>query len=263
MKAILFDVTRCKGCEKCVQACVEANHLEEVLPAERARHDGLSSRRLMSVVEVGPGAFARKSCLHCLTPACVEACLVGAIRKTPEGPVTYDADKCIGCRYCMLACPVGIPRYEWDKKLPFVSKCSMCVERLEDGRSPACMEACPYEAMTFGERDDLLADAHQRIQAQPDTYLPHVYGETEMGGTCVLYISDVPLDSLGWPDEVGAKPLSAFTQPVMNATPAVALTVLGGVSALTWIIQRRNRMARERSTQRKMLDEIESEVEER
>jgi len=257
MNAILFDVTRCTGCETCVQACVTENNLGEALPAKRASRDRLSSRRFVSLVEVAPNAHARKSCLHCVEPACVDACLVGAIRKTPQGPVSYDADKCIGCRYCMLSCPFGIPRYEWDEKLPFVAKCTMCADRQQDGNLPACVEACPHDAVCFGERDELMAEAHRRIRKQPNTYLPHVYGEHEVGGTCVLYVSDVPLDALGWPEEVGTKSLSAMTWPVMSKTPGLALTVFGGLSALTWIIQRRNKMARERAEQ-----EPQNEVEE-
>ena len=243
MKAILFDVTRCTGCEKCVEACVETYELGEELPASRSRPDRLSGRRLLSMVKIADGAFARKSCLHCLEPACVEACLVGALTKTPEGPVVYDADKCIGCRYCMLACPFSIPRYEWEKTVPLVSKCSMCFERLEDGKPPACVEACPHEAMVFGEREDLLAEAHRRIESDSDTYLPHVYGETEVGGTSVLYVSHVPLDTLGWPEEVGDKPISAYTWPVISMTPHIAYSVAGCLSLVTWIVQRRMKLA--------------------
>ena len=249
MKAILCDVTRCVGCEECVSACVESNRLGKELPAERAHPDRLSSRRLTSLVKVAPDTVARRSCLHCLEPACADACLVGALHKSPQGPVVYEADKCIGCRYCMLACPFSIPRYEWDQTLPFVIKCTMCVERLEEGKLPACVEACPYEALTFGDRDELLAEAHRRIEANPEQYVQHVYGESEVGGTCVLYVSHVPLDALGWPQVMGDKPMSAFTWPVMSKTPAVALTVCGGLSALTWLVGRRNRLALERAVQ--------------
>jgi formate dehydrogenase iron-sulfur subunit len=166
MFGMLFDVTRCKGCERCVDACVEANGLDAVAAArDRATtRDGLSANRLLSVMPVGDGRFARIGCMHCVEPSCVSACLVGGIRKTPEGPVVYDPDKCIGCRYCMLACPFHVPRYEWQETMPFVKKCSMCFDRLRDGGKPACVEACPNEALEFGERDALLAEAHERIR---------------------------------------------------------------------------------------------------
>jgi formate dehydrogenase iron-sulfur subunit len=175
----------------------------------------------------------------------VEACLVGALTKTPEGPVVYNADKCIGCRYCMLACPVGIPRYEWDKTLPYVSKCSMCSERVAVGEAPVCVEACAREAMVFGERDSLLAEAHRRIAKDRNSYLPHVYGEREMGGTSLLYISDVPLDILAWPEKLGDEPMSTLTWPVISRTPHLALGVAGCLTAVTWIIQRRMKLEAE------------------
>jgi formate dehydrogenase iron-sulfur subunit len=262
MKAILCDVNLCTACEKCVQACTESNDLPAELPATRAHPDRLSSRRFVSLVEVAPDIFARKACLHCLKPACVDACLVGALHKTPDGPVVYDADKCIGCRYCMLACPFGIPRYEWDQTSPFMAKCTMCWERLQGGRAPACVEACPYGALSFGDRDALLATAHRRIKAAPDTYVPKVYGENDVGGTCLLYVSQVPLAKLGWPHTVGDDPLSSLTWPVMSKTPALALTVAAGLSALTWIIQRRNRLASECACGKPAVDEPEKAEEE-
>jgi formate dehydrogenase iron-sulfur subunit len=249
MKAILNDVTRCTGCERCIQACIEYNNLQEDLPAVRAGRDRLSGRRLASIVSAPGGAYARKSCLHCLKPACVEACLVGALTKSPQGPVVYDAEKCIGCRYCMLACPFSIPRYEWDKTLPFITKCTMCVQRLEAGQVPACVEACPHEAIMFGERDELMAEAHRRIESRSDLYLPHVYGEREVGGTCVLYVSHVPLEVLGWPERVGTKPIPAYTWPVISLTPGIAITVASVLTGVSWIVQRRMKIAAEQAAQ--------------
>ena len=132
MYGILVDVTKCIGCEKCVAACTERNGLNP-WQADRDRavtSDGLSEHRLCTVLKVGDGRFARKSCMHCLEPSCVAACLVGALTKTPEGPVVYDRSKCIGCRYCMLACPFHVPRYEWDETIPYMIKCDMCADRL-------------------------------------------------------------------------------------------------------------------------------------
>lgn len=249
MKAILIDVSRCTGCEQCVAACVKTNELGPELAAERAGHDRLSSRRLCSVAEVPGGAYARVSCHHCLEPACVEACLVGAITKTAAGPVVYDPDKCIGCRYCMLACPFGIPRYEWEQTRPFVRKCSMCSDRLNEGGLPACVEACPHEALLFGERDALVSEAHERIRDNPDVYVDHVYGEEEVGGTCVLYISPVELDSLGWPKVIGTKAIPEYTWPVISQTPTIGVAVAGCLSAVTWIIQRRMKIERQQKAE--------------
>jgi formate dehydrogenase iron-sulfur subunit len=242
--AILFDATRCKACERCVAACVEADGGNpDGAAADRATiEDGLSARRLSTVIPVSDGRFSRKSCMHCLDPACVAACLVGGIEKSPEGPVIYDPDKCIGCRYCMLACPFHVPRYEWGETAPFMRKCSMCIDRIRSGKIPACVEACPNDAMVFGSRDGLLARAWETIRGNPRRYLPRVWGEKEWGGTSVLAISDVDLAPVGWPREDLA-PIPARTDPLIHGTPAIGLSVLLGTWALSTIIGRRQRLA--------------------
>lgn len=246
MVAILVDVTRCTGCERCVTACVAANELDPRL-AERDRtvaRDGLSANRLLHIAQVADGRFARRSCLHCVEPSCVSACLVGGMTKTPEGPVVYDPDKCIGCRYCMLACPFHIPRYEWDEKLPFVTKCMMCVGRLQDGGVPACVEACPHDVLTFGEREELLRQARTRLHRQPALYQNHIWGEHEFGGTSVLYISDVDLCALGWPEQP-TTPIPALTEPLIHSTPFIGLTVAAGLLGVNWVVKRRMKLAEE------------------
>lgn len=246
MHGILIDVTRCVACEKCVAACIEHNGLD---PA-RANHDravtkdGLSADRLVSVQAVDSGRFARKSCMHCLEPSCVSACLVGGISKSPEGPVVYDRDKCIGCRYCMLACPFHIPRYEWDETAPFMVKCDMCSDRLAAGGQPACVEACTEHALKYGDREMLLREAHSLIQQYPQRYLNHVWGEHEFGGTSVLYVSDVDLDAIGWPGSEAAA-IPSLTEPLVHKTPFIGLTVAVGLIGLNWIVKRRNQLAAE------------------
>ncbi len=247
--AILVDVTRCSGCERCTQACVEANH-RDPLAAERDRAttpDGLSANRWCTVVKADEGRFARKSCMHCLEPSCVSACLVGGLRKTAAGPVVYDPDRCIGCRYCMLACPFHVPRYEWSQVLPFMRKCDLCSERVAGGGKPACVEACPHEALRFGERDALLREARSLIRDGSRRYLPHVWGETELGGTSVLYVSDVDLTALGWP-ATDAPSIPSLTDPVIEKTPVIGGSVLLGIWALGTIIERRQRLMKPQTT---------------
>ena len=248
-KAILVDITRCTGCEQCVDACVEDNHLDPALPVATAKNDGLSGNRFTAIVQVGPERFAKKSCLHCVDPGCVNACIAGAIKKTDLGPVVYDPDVCIGCRYCMLACPVGIPRYEWDKTLPYIRKCDMCYDRLEEGKVPACVEACPNDVLTFGNRDDLIKEAKRRISQQPDTYLQHVYGEHEFGGTNVLYISDVKLDKLGWTAKMEDRSITDYTWPVISKTPFVGGGMAAFLTGAFFIINRRMKFENERAEQ--------------
>ena len=249
--AILTDVTKCIGCEKCVEACVRVNSLGAYKPGAEPRRqdvgDGLSATRWTSVVSQPGKHFVRKQCRHCLEPACASACPVGAMRKTPEGPVVYDGAICMGCRYCMMACPFGIPRYDWAAAVPYVNKCTLCYTRLREGKLPACVEACPTEATIFGDRDELLAEAARRLKTEPKKYLPHIYGEHEVGGTSVLYISDVNLDFLNVKNPLPKEPLPERTRPAMQAVPpvAVGMTVLSG--GIYWVIERRIRLARLRA----------------
>ncbi len=250
MYGILVDVTKCTACEKCVVACTESKG-RSLKAAERDRaviSDGLSADRLATILNVGEGRFARKSCMHCLEPACVSACLVGGLTKSPGGPVIYDRDKCIGCRYCMLACPFHIPRYEWDKTVPYVVKCDMCRERIEQNLKPACVEACPEKALTFGAREDLLLQARESIRNYPDKYRDHIWGEKEFGGTSVIYIADVDLGSLGWP-AAETEAIPALTEPLVHKTPFIGLGVAFGLVGLNWIIRRRDELAQLRQDQ--------------
>jgi formate dehydrogenase iron-sulfur subunit len=243
---MLVDVTKCIGCEKCVVACVERNNLDPGLAElDRATtEDGLSSNRLSTILKVSDNRFARKSCMHCLEPSCVSACLVGGITKSPMGPVIYNPDKCIGCRYCMLACPFHIPRYQWDKTAPYMVKCDMCHDRIAKNQLPACVEACPQGALESGERDTLLKIARKRIRENPGKYIDHIWGEKEFGGTSVIYISDVDLDRIGWPvHEPEAIP--HLTEPLIHKTPFIGFSVALGLVGINWIIRRRMKLAGE------------------
>ena len=246
MKAMLIDVTKCTGCERCVQACRQSHDLELEIPARKRSGDGLSSRRLSTVLSLPGRRFVKKQCVHCLEPGCVGACPVGAIRKTKEGPVVYDPGKCMGCRYCMIACPLDIPRYEWEKKLPYMKKCDMCFAQIQRGKIPACVEACPHNVCHWGDRGALVNLAKRRIAKTPGKYDNHVYGERELGGTSVLYISDTSLKPFGWPEKVGNSAMSSYTWPLISKTPLVA-GVVGGLLVGTYaIIKRRMHLQAER-----------------
>jgi formate dehydrogenase iron-sulfur subunit len=247
MIGILVDVTRCVGCYECVEACTQVHQLGEDPPLLQRSADGLSARRWATIITQPGGRNIRKSCFHCLDPACVSACPVGAMVKLPEGPVVYDPRRCMGCRYCMMACPFGIPRYEWDQAVPYVRKCTLCYERLQEGQQPACVEACPQKAMVFGERDDLLAGAHQRLEAEPGRYIQKVYGENEVGGTSILYISDISLDFLGYQGDPGQEPLPDLSWAWLDKTPVVSLGVMASMAGIYWVIQRRRQMAAARA----------------
>ncbi|HEY8498305.1 MAG TPA: 4Fe-4S dicluster domain-containing protein [Limnochordales bacterium] len=230
---MLIDLTRCIGCRSCVYACQEANGWTGDPEAQAPAGDRWTAVREVEVPG-RPGAvrYVRTQCFHCLDPACVSACPVAALQKRADGPVVYDAARCIGCRYCMVACPFGIPRYQWDRPLPAVAKCIMCAPRLARGEAPACAEACPTGATRFGRRQALVEEARRRIRSEPERYVDRIYGLVEAGGTSWLYLSDVPFEELGFP-AVGAAAPPSLTRPVVAKVPAVAV----GVAALMSLVR--------------------------
>ncbi len=235
-KAILVDTTRCIGCGACVSACKEANGLPQ-------NEDTTLTAETLNIVESHSGVFVRKFCMHCQDPTCASVCPVGALRKTAAGPVIYEESRCMGCRYCMMACPFGIPRYEWKLVLPKVKKCTMCAPRQAKGLQPACTEACPVQASIFGERNELLREAEDRLRQNPAGYVQHIYGKDEVGGTSVLYLSAVPFEALGFPANVPHDPLPMYTYRVLSKIPNVVVmgtVLLGGI---WWITKRRAEVA--------------------
>jgi len=239
-KAILYDATLCIDCKQCEQACADHNKLpyDETVAAEDHQSD-----HKFTVVLAKNDKFMRRLCMHCEEPTCASVCPVAALRKTPEGPVVYDEDRCMGCRYCMLACPFGVPRYEWTKLLPRVRKCDMCSERTLAGRPTACAEFCPTEATLFGERDELVRIAEARIRDNPTQYVPHVYGLSEVGGTSVLLLSSVPFEEFGYRTDLAKEPLPMLTYRVLSRIPD--FVPLGGVllGGIWWITHRREEVA--------------------
>ncbi|BDQ02727.1 4Fe-4S dicluster domain-containing protein [Ignavibacterium sp.] len=241
-KAILFDATLCAGCGECYNACKEANHLPET--TDDFLKDHLSANTYTVVEEYGD-VYTRKMCMHCVDPTCVSVCPVGAMEKTELGPVIYDGDKCLGCRYCMQACPHHIPRYEWNKVNPTVKKCIMCYDRVKNGQQTACAEACPTGATLFGDRDELIKIAKERLESDPDTYYQKIYGLEEAGGTDVLIISPVPFDQLGFAENLPKEALPTYTAKALEKIPGV---VAGGgvfLAAMYWLTKRKNLIAAE------------------
>lgn len=245
-KAILTDVTKCIGCAQCVIACKTVNDLQPDNPRRWQKDDGLSADNWTSLLRKPDGHYVRKLCRHCLEPACVSACLVGAMRITEEGIVIYNKSICLGCRYCILTCPYGIPRYEWNQPVPYVRKCIMCYPRVKAGKQPACTEICPTGATIFGERDDLLETAHSRLQKHPDRYIQKIWGEKEIGGANVLYISDIDLSFLSYDKELDDKSLPDETKIAMNSVPFVFIGVGALMTGLHLFTQRKNRIAQQK-----------------
>jgi len=185
---------------------------------------------------------------------------VGALEKTPEGPVIYDSSKCMGCRYCMMACPYGIPRYAWEEPVPYVRKCDMCYDHVRDDEEnkPACVEACPEGATKFfRDREKARQEAHDRIRDNPGRYQDKVFGETEVGGTSVIYISDIPLDFLAFKPELGDKPLPELTWAALSKVPPIIAGVGTVMAGAWWIIGRRMKLAEEAASHEQTSEEKE------
>ena len=239
-KALLYDATLCIGCKQCEQACAEKNQLpySESVAAEARQSD-----HKFTVVLAKGEKFMRRMCMNCQEPACASVCPVGAMRKTADGPVIYEESRCMGCRYCMVACPFGVPKYEWSKVLPRVQKCTMCADRVSAGKPTACAEACPTGATKFGEREELVQEAQQRLRENPGKYVNHIYGLTEVGGTSVLMLSSVPFEEFGFPMDLTRDPLPLLTYRVLSRIPD--FVPLGGMmlGGLYWITHRREEVA--------------------
>jgi formate dehydrogenase iron-sulfur subunit len=282
IKTTLIDVTKCIGCRACQVACKNWNdcdgewtQLQASLGLQNPASLSADTWTLISEHEIpdeqAPGGlrflFTMQRCLHCLQPACVSACPTTALTRLPDGPVSYDADKCIGCRYCIWACPWGVPAAEWDALAPKIQKCTHCADRSEqpppasrNGQPltdlelreytdkmvvPACVKACPADALHFGTREEMLEKAHGRIAAHPDKYIDHVYGEHEAGGTSVLYLSSVPFAKLGLPD-LGPKAFPAFSSFALHSVPPAVIAVGTALGSTFAALKRRAaRIARE------------------
>lgn len=227
---VLVDTTVCIGCRKCEWACNKQHSLthkdkhafedKSVFKEHRrpTKNAYTVVNQFFSPDDPNKKYTMKIQCMHCVEPACVSACIVGAMEKTEHGPVIYDSWKCIGCRYCMVACPFQIPAYQFDDPIdPKVRKCTFCFERnLEAGNVPACVEICPTEALTFCTRQELIELAHQRLEANPDRYVDHVYGEKEIGGTSWMYLAPIGFKYTELPNLPSDEPIPEHTEEIQH-----------------------------------------------
>lgn len=261
---MLTDTTMCIGCRWCEVACAQAN----VMPPPAALSDQSVFNQIrrpsagaLTVVNRYPNPVDKKSflyrkmqCMHCNEPACVSACLVGALQKTKEGNVIYLENKCIGCRYCMIACPFGALGYEYsDAFTPAVRKCTMCFQRVaQKGEIPACAQICPTKATIYGKRSDLIKMAWERINTRPNRYVNHIYGEKEAGSTSWLYLAGVPFNQIGLNTDLGTTPIPEFTRDWLLAVPLVLIMWPPLLLGFRSWFKRQERLVEEKARNRKV-----------
>ena len=247
----LVDTTLCAGCRKCEEACNKRYSLpgpkesfNEMTVLENPRRPDETSytvvnkyypKHIGSLTWRNRPTFVKFQCMHCNEPSCVSACIVGAMSKQENWAVTYDPSKCIGCRYCMIACPFQVPAFEYHNALtPQIRKCNFCFTYYKEGGLPACAQICPNEVMTFGKRSELLDLARWKMKRRPGKYVNHIYGENEVGGTSWLYLASEPFATIGFP-KLGSKAPPRLTESIQHglfqymAAPIGLYLVLGGI----------------------------------
>ena len=273
---MLFDATKCVGCRGCQTACKVANkHPTDTVTAVGGVYDAPndlngSTQNIIKAYVSDDGqkhAYMKQQCMHCVDPSCVSVCMMGALHKEGAGKrdlfdkqdrgyaeklgtgiVLYDRGLCVGCRYCQIGCAFNVPRFQWDDPIPLIVKCELCNHRRDpklpesDPKSvanPACCEVCPAEAVIYGKRSELLATAKARLAADPKKYNPHIYGETEGGGTQVLYLApaDVSFKELGLP-ELPARASASFSEGVSHAPYLYGITPLALYAGLAYVIKK-------------------------
>ena len=259
---VLHDTTRCIGCRRCEAACQEINHLPkpekpftDLSVCDKPRRLTAYAWTVVNKYQVNGQPFFRKlQCFHCNDPACMAACFTKCYTKLPDGAVYYDGSQCVGCRYCMVACPFYVPGFQYDLAWdPLIQKCTFCEDtRLKKHQLPACVEACPVDALTFGRRSDLIKIARQRLNENPGQYVNYVYGETDAGGTAWMVLAPAagadpgPVDDievtgrqlkqLGLDTELGNQPMAEFTYGALGAVPMIVAfwpVLFGGAYAIT------------------------------
>jgi len=244
---VLGDTTVCIGCRKCEWACKTAHDFptddiqtyDDRSVFESMRRPQPSNYTVVNEYSNPNEKYipfnVKVQCMHCDHPACVSACIVGAFSKNANGSVVWDESKCIGCRYCMVACPFQIPTFEYNKAIqPEIHKCDFCIDRTKENKLPACVEICPVEALTYGKRFEVVKLARERIDLYPDRYVNHIYGEHEVGGTSWVYLAGKEFEKLDFP-KLNTDPAPGVAESIQHAifayfVPPISLyALLGGI----------------------------------
>jgi len=251
---ILVDTDVCVGCRHCEWACRTAHNLPtqdldtyaDTSVFKQYRRTDANSLTVVNEFENEKNSLmpihVKNQCMHCEHPACVSACIVGAFSKLEDGSVVWDGDKCIGCRYCMVACQFQIPTYDYDRSInPLIRKCDLCYDRRKTEKLPACVNICPNEALLFGKREDIVRIAKSRIKRKSDIYIDHIYGEKEVGGTSWMYIAGKDFEKLKFP-KLNYSPAPGISESIQHGifayfVPPVTLYALLGT--IMWITRKK------------------------
>lgn len=279
---ILYDATVCIGCKACVSACKQYNDMPPEFSSPDKLWDNpldLSSKTLNVIKlyqdgnasskdqEAGGYSYVKRHCMHCVDPACESACPVSALKKDPTtGIVGYDKNACIGCRYCQIACPYNIPKFEWDDPFPQIRKCQLCDHRIAEGKYSACCEFCPTGASIFGRVEDLMEEAKKRLTYEPDTYQSYpigrvdstdrverkvtpyhgrMYGEREGGGTQYLLLANVPFERLGLPT-LSDRPIAARSEGLQHAIYKWMISPIVFLGGLLYLVHKNTKEKEEK-----------------
>lgn len=227
---VLHDTTRCIGCRRCEMGCQKVNNLPKPAKAlddlsvlDTKRRTSAAAWTVVNKYNVeGKDVFRKLQCYHCNDPACASACFAKCFKKEANGVVSYDGSQCVGCRYCMVACPFYVPGFQYEEAYdPLVLKCTFCAPRLAEGKLPGCVESCPMDALTFGRRKDLIKVARNRIESRPERYVDYLYGEYDAGGTAWMTLSGVPSDKLGLDMHLGNRPMGELTAGALGSVPMI------------------------------------------
>ncbi len=256
---LLHDTTLCVGCRSCEKGCADVNELPappplddpSVFEEKRGVTDTAFTvvNQYRSETEDSPAVFRKHQCMHCQEPSCAAVCFVKAFRKTPEGAVVYDPDVCVGCRYCMMACPYYATGYEYeDAFTPRVRKCTLCYPRIKEGLNPGCADACPNGAIVFGKRKDLIKLARERFRKAPDRYIDHVFGEHEFGGTSWMTLAgpSAPFSDMGLPEDAGPGPLPELSSNFLSIVPLIVAIYPGLLAGFYAFSKRKDKITRDK-----------------
>jgi len=243
-KAFLYDATRCTACRGCQAACKQWNENDEEIPTVENGVDAVNTGSYenppslsattwvkMKFTEVDRNGrlswlFTRQACMHCANASCENVCPTGAISHMEDGFVLIDQEWCIGCGYCVQACPYSVPHK--DEHAGTARKCTSCVDRRTSGHEPACIKACPPGALRYDDRSKLLAQGQQRVRELKAAGMSnaYLYGETELGGLNVLYVLDDSPEVYGLPETPQLATKNAVGQWLSGILTAGLITAL-------------------------------------